>query len=63
MQESKQVQINSDFQQNDENLNDNMTAYSKTYYEEKDTERADEGYEGDMDGEGGLMPPPSAIPR
>lgn len=40
-----------------------MTAYSKTYYEEKDTERADDGYEGDMDGEGGLMPPPSAIPR
>lgn len=49
-----QVGSNSDCPQNEEIIDNDRDNY---------TERGDEGYEGDMEGDGDLMPPPTTIPK
>lgn len=52
----------SDCPQSEEKENDNWKD-SKEFYEQSDTTaNNDDGYEGDMEGDGGLMPPPSTVP-
>ncbi|XP_013169257.1 PREDICTED: transcription initiation factor TFIID subunit 1 isoform X1 [Papilio xuthus] len=70
IQESKRNEIRespskdtiSDFPQNEGN--DRHEDWSRSDYMKKDDQRNnDEGYEGDMEGDGGLMPPPSTVPK
>ncbi|KAJ0177252.1 hypothetical protein K1T71_007261 [Dendrolimus kikuchii] len=52
----------SDCPQSEEKEKDNWK--KKEFYEQTDgTGNNDDGYEGDMEGDGGLMPPPSTVPH
>lgn len=42
--------------------NENNEWKASTYEQSDQQSNNDEGYEGDMEGDGGLMPPPSTVP-
>lgn len=44
------------------NVNSWKVDGDRYFVKEEREPQNDEGYEGDMEGDGGLMPPPSAIP-
>ncbi|XP_049868741.1 transcription initiation factor TFIID subunit 1 isoform X3 [Pectinophora gossypiella] len=63
--EQTEVDTVSDCPQNEVEVKDEAAEWnqSKKYSEQEDTEgRTDDGYEGDMEGDGDLMPPPSTVP-
>ncbi|KPJ18499.1 Transcription initiation factor TFIID subunit 1 [Papilio machaon] len=62
IRESPSKETISDCPQNEGN--DRNEDWSQSDYVKKEDQRNnDEGYEGDMEGDGGLMPPPSTVPK
>ncbi|XP_013142953.1 PREDICTED: transcription initiation factor TFIID subunit 1 [Papilio polytes] len=61
IRESPSKETISNCPQNEGNRNED---WSQSDYRKKDDQRNnDDGYEGDMEGDGGLMPPPSTVPK
>lgn len=60
--EKTEVDSISDCPQSEEKLESNEWTQSNGEYTQEEERRNDEGYEGDMEGDGDLMPPPSSAP-
>lgn len=62
---TEQVEISNFPQSEQKQESEQSWSENNKYYEQIGTEQStgDEGYEGDMEGDGGLMPPPTNVPE